>query len=97
MALRVTNINELKSYKDYLVKYKNAYDETIDRLVDSIKLSAIYWQGEDGSNFRDKLYSLIGTNLNSVSNEINAEIEYLDKLILVLENAQEQIKHRLNW
>ena len=97
MALKVTNLNELKYYKDSLAKCQNSYEETIDRLIDSIKLSAIYWQGEDGNEFRDKLYSLIGSNLNSVSTEMNAEIEYLEKLIVVLENAQEQIKHRLNW
>ena len=97
MALKVTNINELKYYKDSLAKCHNSYEDTIDKLVDTIKLSAIYWQGEDGNEFRDKLYSLIGSNLNSVSTEMNAEIEYLDKLVLVLENAQEQIKNRLNW
>ena len=96
MALKVTNVNELKYYKDYLEKYKNLYDDDIDNLIDTIKLSAIYWQGEDGNNFRENLYSLIGSNLQCISNEMNAEIEYLSRLIAVLENAQEQIKNRLN-
>ena len=77
MALKVTNVNELRYYKDGLSKYKEMYNETIDRLIDSIKLSAIYWQGQEGNELRDKLYSLIGTNLGCVSTEINAEIEYI--------------------
>ena len=96
MALKVTNVYELKYYKDYLEKYKNLYDEDVNNLIDTIKLSAIYWQGEDGNNFRDNLYSLIGSDIECISNEMNAEIEYLSRLIAVLENAQEQIKNRLN-
>lgn len=96
MALKVTNISDLKYYKDQLTKTKVSYDESIDKLIDTIKLSAIYWQGEDGNNFRENLYSLVGSDLKCISKEMNAEIDYLNKLIIVLENAQEQIKSRLN-
>ena len=97
MALKVTNVNELSYYKDHLEKNKVAYDDTIDKMLDAIKLSAIYWQGEEANQFREKLYSLIGVDLNCISTEMKAEIEYLNKLVAVLENAQEQIKSRLNW
>ena len=96
MALGYTNIEELKSYKEELVKTKDVYDDTIDNLMDVVKMSAIYWQGIEGNLFRAKLYGLIGADLNSISSEMKAEIEYINKLIIVLENAQEQIKSRLN-
>ena len=96
MALKVTNINELKYYKTQIEKARNAYDETIKGLTDSIKMTAVYWQGFDGDQFRSNLYSLIGKDLNCISKEMTAEIEYINKLIAVLENAQEQIKSRLN-
>ena len=97
MALKVTNVNELKYYKDGLIKCEKAYEDTINKLIDTIKLSAVYWQGAEGNDFRDKIYTLIGSNLNTVTTEMDAEIEYINKLIMVLENAQEQIKNRLNW
>ena len=96
MALKTTNVNELKYYKSQLEKTKQLYEDTLDGLIDSVKMSAIYWQGLDGNNFRSKVYGLIGKDLNCISKEITAEIEYLNKLIIVLENAQEQIKSRLN-
>ena len=96
MALKVTNLSEIKDYESYLEKCKIAYEDVLDRLLDTIKFSAIYWQGEEGNNFRDNLYSLIGIDLNCISTEMKAEIEYLNKLIMVLENAQEQIRNRLN-
>ena len=96
MALKLTNINELKSYKTKIEKSKLEYDETIKHVMDTIKLSAIYWQGEEGNLFRDNLYSLVGVDLNVISNEMKAEIDYLNRLITILENAQEQIKSRIN-
>lgn len=96
MALKITNISDLKYYKGQIEKAKIEYDETIKNLMDTIKLSAIYWQGEDGNTFRDNLYSLIGIDLNTISKEMNAEIDYLNRYITILENAQEQIKSRLN-
>ncbi len=96
MALKTTNVNELKYYKSQLEKTRKLYEDTIDSLIDTVKMSAIYWQGFDGNDFRLKVYGFIGKDLNCISKEINAEIEYLNKLIIVLENAQEQIKNRLN-
>lgn len=96
MALGAVNIEQLKAYKDELLKTKKMYDESISSLMDVVKLSAIYWQGIEGNLFRAKLYGLIGADLNCVSSEMNAEIEYINKIILVFENAQEQIKSRLN-
>ena len=96
MALKIMNITDLKYYKEQIEKEKIEYDDTIKQLMDTIKLSALYWQGEDGNHFRDNLYSIVGVDLNKISSEMNAEIEYLNKLIIVLENAQEQIKSRMN-
>ena len=96
MALGAVNIEELRSYRDELLKTKEVYDDTINSLMDVVKLSAIYWQGIEGSLFRAKLYGLIGADLNSISSEMNAEIEYINKIIMVFENAQDQIKSRLN-
>ena len=97
MALKITNVNELKYYKDGLIKCQNTYEEITNKIIDAIKLSAIYWQGEDGNEFREKLFSLIKSNKSIYFTELDAEIEYVNKLIIVLENAQEQIKNRLNW
>ena len=96
MALKTTNVNELKYYKSQLEKTKTLYEESIDGLTDTVKVTALYWQGIDGNNFRSYLYSLIGNDLSCITKELTAEIEYLNKLIIVLENAQEQIKSRLN-
>ena len=96
MALQTININELKYRKDRLSSIKDNYDETINNLLDEVKMIAFYWQGSNSNNLRTELYKLIGKDLNNISNEINAEVEYLNKLILVLENADEQIKNRLN-
>lgn len=96
MALQTLNINELKYRKDRLSSFKDNYDEVLNNLLDEVKMIAFYWQGSNSNNLRTELYKLIGNDLNNISNEINAEIEYLKKLILVLENADEQIKNRLN-
>lgn len=96
MALQTININELKYRKDRLSSFKENYDEVLNNLLDEVKMIAFYWQGSNSNNLRTELYKLIGNDLNNISNEINAEVEYLNKLILVLENADEQIKNRLN-
>lgn len=96
MALQTININELKYRQDRLKKLKDDYDETLRNLLDEVKTIAFYWHGNDSSNLRSELYKLIGTDLNNISNEIEAEVNYIKRLILVLENADEQIKNRLN-
>ena len=96
MALQVVNVDELKQHKEKINNYKNAYDSKLRELLDLIRSISIYWQGVESDNFRNELYSIIRSNFNIVSVEMNAEVEYLNKLILVLENAQEQIKNKLN-
>ena len=96
MALKITDIAELKYYKVELERTKAAYDEVISNLLNTIKASSLYWQGVDGNILRERLYLLIKYELQCVSKEINAEVLYLGKIIAVLENAQEQIKNRLN-
>ena len=96
MALHITNINELNNYNVELVEAKKDYDETINNLLLSIKETEDYWQGEDGDNFREQIYGVINKDLKAISKEFEAEIIYIKKLQMVLENAQEQIKSRLN-
>lgn len=96
MALKVTDIGELKYYKMQLKRTKDSYDDVIRNIMSTIKNSSLYWQGEEGENFRSNLYSLVSRDLNCISKEINAEVEYLGKIVNVLENAQEQIKNRMN-
>ena len=96
MALQIINIQELKNGQEKLSILKENYDETIKKLLDEVKMIELYWQGNSSNNLRNELNKLIGTDLNNISNEINAEVEYLKRLILVLENADEQIKNRLN-
>ena len=96
MALKVTDIGELKYYRVQLSRSYESYDYVIKNILDSIKDSALYWQGEDGEVFRERLYSLVSHDLNCISKEIKAEADYLGKIITVLENAQEQVKNRLN-
>ena len=96
MALKITDISELKYYKVELERTKLSYDEILNNLLNEIKSSALYWQGEDGDTVRERLYSLIEHELKCISKEINAEADYLGKIILVLENAQQQVKNRLN-
>lgn len=96
MALKMIDLNELKYCQEELANNKLQYDEKIEELLDAIKMTAIYWQGDEGDKFRDKLYTLIGSNLNCISKEMKAEIDYTKKLIMVLENAQEQVKNRIN-
>lgn len=96
MALKVTDIGELKYYKIQLNRTKVAYDEVLRELINTIKNSALYWQGEDGDAFREKLFGLLSRDMACISKEINAEAEYLGKIIFVLEEAQEQVKNRLN-
>ena len=96
MALTITNIDELRNYKNQIEKTKISYDEKIDELTNTIKSTALYWQGEDGEVFRTNLYSLIDNDLKCLSKEMSAELEYLKKLIIVLESAQEDLMGRRN-
>lgn len=96
MALHITNINELNNYNVELIEAKKSYDETIKKLLLSIKQTEDYWQGEEGNSFREQIYNVINKDLTAISNEFEAEIFYIKKLQQVLENAQEQIKNRLN-
>ena len=96
MALRISNIDDIKYCREELEKDRRRYDEVINKLINTIKMSAVYWQGEEGDQFREELYSLIMNELRVISKEINAESNYLRKVIIVLENARNQIKSRLN-
>lgn len=96
MAVQVTNINELKNSEITITNAKVSYDEALKKLSDAIKITEFSWQGEDGMKFREDLMALINNDLKDVSEEMNSEINYLKKIHTILENAQEQVKNRLN-
>ena len=97
MALTITNIDELRNYKNQIEKTKISYDSPLAISATEIfKENEDYYYHKDGEVFRTNLYSLIDNDLKCISKEMSAELEYLKKLIIVLENAQEQVKSRLN-
>lgn len=96
MALKIANIDNLKQYKNQLDKVKISYDETINKLLKTVEMSSLYWKGEDGDMFREKLYSLITQDLRCISKEIKAEADYINMIVMILEHTREQVKSRLN-
>lgn len=96
MALQITNINELKVAKDNIKDAKESFDSTITVLKDNINSIQSYWQGEDAFNFQNKVISIIDNDLALELEEMAFEIKYLDRIISVLDNAQEEVKKRLN-
>ena len=96
MAFREINLNELDEYYKQIQKYSTEYNECLEELINTIRMTAVYWRGEEGDTFRDKIYTLVGSSFDGVSKEMNVEMEYIKRLKVVLESAQEQIKNRIN-
>ena len=96
MSLTVTNIESIKNSKDKIISAKKSYDETLKILSHTIKFTEFSWQGKNADDFRTAVNNLIQGDLESVSKELEVEINYLTKLSTVLENAEEQVKQRLN-
>ena len=95
MSLQITNIEELKNSKVQITKEKELYQDTILDLENAIKETNITWNGNESDDFREKTLTLVD-KLKKVEDEMTYEINYLDKIIAVLENAQEQVKNKLN-
>ena len=96
MSLQITNINNIKESSSLIVNAKNSYDTALKELVNAVKSTELSWTGEDAYNFRQEVYNIIVKELYSISDEMNIEATYLKRLTYVLENAQEQVKNRLN-
>ncbi len=95
MSLQITNIEELKNSKIQIAKEKELYQDTLLDLENAIKETQITWNGNESDDFREKTLAIVN-KLKNVENEMTYEVNYLDKIIVVLENAQEQVKNRLN-
>ena len=96
MALQITNVNELKNAKTLIETSKKSYDESLDSLRNAIIEIQNYWQGEDSIEYQDKVLNLVNRELSHESTELEFEVKYLNRIITVLDNAQDQIKKRLN-
>lgn len=96
MSLQNANISEMKYYGNQIKKAKASFDESLKILRQTINFTKYSWQGQDAENFRDNVTSIINKNLSMISKEFELEIKYLEKVSSVLENAQDQVKKRLN-
>lgn len=96
MALNITNINDLKTAKVKIMEARKNYEDTIKLLTDAVKSTEISWQGEDAYNFRHELLTIINNDLLTEQEEMDFEIQFLDKVSSTLENAQQEVKKRLS-
>lgn len=96
MALKVTNISDLKNSELKIKEAKNSYLEALNGITDAVKSTELFWQGEDAYKFRREIYSLIKTDFNDVKEELEFEELFLNRVRTTLENAQEEVKKRLN-
>lgn len=96
MALKITNLDTLKTKEAIIQDAKSSYDETMKKLKEAIMSTEESWNDKDGYDFREKLISLIESDLKTVSEEMEFEINYIKKVTSVLENTQQQVQSRLN-
>lgn len=96
MALKITNLDTLKTKEAVIQNAKDSYDETLKKLKEAVMSTEESWDDKDGYDFRDKLICLIESDLKTASEEMNFEINYIKKVTNVLENTQQQVQSRLN-
>jgi uncharacterized alkaline shock family protein YloU len=96
MALQITDINVLKNSEVEISKAKAEYDDILKNLENAVKSTENSWNDKDGVEFRTKVLNLINNDLKEMSMEMEFEINYLKKIAMVLENAQQEIKKRIN-
>lgn len=96
MSLTVTNIETLKTSKDKMISAKKSYDDALKTLNHTVKSTMIFWQGKNADDFRAEVDSIIKNELDAESKELELEINYLNKITTVLENAEDQVQKRLN-
>ena len=96
MALQITNIDRLKNSKIIIEKAKTSFEEEMKILNDATIEIGNNWQGEDSSVIQNKIVDIINKELTNEKGEMMFEMKYLDRIIFVLENAQNEVKKRLN-
>ncbi len=96
MALTIVNLDEIKKAELEISDAKTNYDDSLKLLKDTINNTINFWQGEDADLYRERVNHLIDNELSNASYEMEYEKAYLNKVSTVLENAQEQVKNRLN-
>ena len=96
MSLTVTNIETLKNSKSKIISAKKSYEDTLNVLKDTVKITEFSWQGKNADDYRAEVNGIIKDDLESVVKELEVEISYLNKITQVLENAEDQVKQRLN-
>ena len=96
MPIQKVNIGEMKYYSNQIKKAKTSFDDSIKLLKQTIAFTEFSWTGTEADEFRQNVSSIIKNDLSKISKEFEIEIKYLDKVSSVLENAEEQVKKRLN-
>lgn len=96
MALQIANIGLMKKSSVDIENSKNTYDDTLKEIENAIKSTENSWNDQDGNDFREKVMLLLDNELKDISEEMEFEINYIKKVSTVLENAQEQVKNRIN-
>ncbi len=96
MSIQKSNISEMKYYSNQIKKAKTSFDDSLKLLKQTIAFTEFSWTGVEADEFRQNVSSVINNNLSKITKEFEIEIKYLDKVSSVLENAEEQIKKRLN-
>ncbi len=96
MSLTVTNIENLKTAKSKIISAKKSYEDTLEIIKNTVKFTEFSWQGKNADDYRAEVNEIIDKDLESVVKELEIEINYLNKITQVLENAEDQVKQRLN-
>lgn len=96
MALQIANIELMKKSSVDIAKAKDTYDDALKEIENAIKSTENSWNDQDGNDFREKVMLLLDNDFKDISEEMGFEINYIKKVSTVLENAQEQVKNRIN-
>ncbi len=96
MPIQKTNIDEMKYCSNQIKKAKISFDDSVKLLKQTIAFTEFSWTGQEADEYRQNVTSIIKDDLSKISKEFEIEIKYLNKVASVLENAQDQVKKRLN-
>ena len=96
VALQITDLSVLKSSEAEIRAAKAEYDEILKNIENAIKSTENAWNDKEGIEFRTKVLNLLEHDLKDMSTEMEFEVNYIKKITMVLENAQQEIKKRIN-
>ncbi len=96
MALQITDLSVLRSSVMEIKNAKSEYDEILKNIIDAVKSTETAWNDKEGIEFRTKVLNLLEHDLKDMSLEMEFEVNYIKKITMVLENAQQEIKKRIN-